>query len=96
MRKPLKLVPLIPSADIPDTGHLSTNDLIGSARLSLKPIFAISRTLMVDAIEDGRLPAPTIRLTSRFIAWDSRVIKDFVARLEAQFEQAAQAQLEQP
>lgn len=86
MRRPTKLVPLTPSASIPDTGYLSPNDLIGSARLSIKPIIAASRTLMEDAIKDGRLPAPTIKLNSRFICWESRVIKDFVAQLEAQGE----------
>jgi predicted DNA-binding transcriptional regulator AlpA len=83
MRPPSKIVVVTPSAEIPETGHLSTTDLLGSARLSIKPIFAMSRTWMECAIESGRIPAPTIKLSSRFIAWDARVIKDFVQQLEA-------------
>jgi predicted DNA-binding transcriptional regulator AlpA len=90
MRKPQKPVPLIPSALIPDTGHLCSNDLIGSARLSLPPMFAISRPTLESWIADGRIPPPSIKLSSRFIAWEARVIKNFVAQLEAQMETAPQ------
>jgi hypothetical protein len=82
-RKPIKLVPTVPSAAIPDQGFISTNELIGSARQGIKPIFAISRTTMEGAIIDGRLPPP-IRLLSNAILWESRVIKALVADLEAQ------------
>jgi hypothetical protein len=58
MRRPIKLIPAIPSALIADSGFISTNDLIGSARLGIKPLFSISRTTMEGAIKDGRLPSP--------------------------------------
>lgn len=77
-----KLLPATPSSAIPDSGLISVNDLLGSARLSIRPIFAISRATMYLAIKDQRLPPP-IRLTSRFLCWESKVIKDLVAQLEA-------------
>jgi hypothetical protein len=80
-----KLVPTTPSSAILDTGLTSVNDLLGSARLSIKPIFAISRATMYLAIKDGRLPPP-IKLSSRFMVWESRVIKALVSDLEAQGE----------
>ena len=46
-------------------------------------LFCISRATMYLAIKDGRLPPP-IKLSSRFIAWESRVIKALVSDLEAQ------------
>ena len=86
MRRPKPLVPLVPSASIPDGRYLTPNDLIGSAQLGLKPMINASRTLMEDAIRDGRLVAPTIKLNSRFICWDSSVIKTWVAQREREME----------
>jgi predicted DNA-binding transcriptional regulator AlpA len=83
MRKPSKLVPVVPSSALPDTGLISTADLIGSARQGIKPIFAISRSMMEYAIADGRLPRP-LKTNSGFIAWEAPVLKAFVAEMEAQ------------
>jgi predicted DNA-binding transcriptional regulator AlpA len=77
------LVPATSSSSIADTGLISVNDLLGSARQGIKPVFAISRATMYRAIAEGRLPPP-IKLSSRFMAWESRVIKNLVADLEAQ------------
>jgi hypothetical protein len=81
MRRPQKLTPALPSASIPDSGLICTNDLIGSARLGIKPIFPISRMMMETAIRDRRLPEP-LKLNSTFVVWEARVIKAFVAQLE--------------
>lgn len=88
-RRPIKLRPAVSSAAIPDQGFISTNELIGSARQGIKPIFAISRTTMEGAISDGRLPAP-IRLLSNAILWEARTIKDFVTSLELAEQTAAE------
>ena len=77
-----KLVPTKPASEISDAGLISVNDLLGSARQGITPIFPISRATMYRAIVEGRLPPP-IKLSTRFMAWESRVIKSLVADLEA-------------
>jgi predicted DNA-binding transcriptional regulator AlpA len=84
MRRPLKPVPLLPSAEIPDTGLISTCELLGSFRLNIKPIVAANRSTLDLWMADGRIPKPTFKLQSGFIAWDASVIKRWVASLEEQ------------
>src|ERR1700691_4042303 len=81
-RKFRPLVPRVPSAAIPAEGLLSTTDLLGSARLGIKPIFAVNRKQLYDEINRGTFTPPA-KITESGLFFEAARIKALVEMLEA-------------
>jgi hypothetical protein len=80
-----KFIPAVPSSDIPETGFILMSHIRGSSRFEIPAYFEeVSRPTLYTAMKEGRFPQPV--KIGRVNAWPARVIKAFVAQLEAQGE----------
>jgi hypothetical protein len=60
------------------------SEIIGNAKLGIKPIFPVSRTTWYRGINEGRYPRP-VKLTEKTSAWRS----DDISRLIEQLSEAS-------
>jgi predicted DNA-binding transcriptional regulator AlpA len=94
--RPTKLIPNVPSSEIPSGQTIIVSDLVADAMgHSGRPILKCGRMTLYRGIGDGTFPAPTRVMSTRgrepggrLLAWPSWVIKKWVAEYEQAQEKA--------
>lgn len=62
--------------ELPETGYLRINHIIGNKKRGITALYPVSRSTLHDHIKEGRFPKP-IYLSSRLPVWKVEDIRAF-------------------